>query len=46
MEVTSLIAVSGVIQIVLNILQPGVLFGKLLNWYRYRGKQTINKFQI
>ena len=45
-SITSLIAVSGVIQIVLNIIQPGVLIGNLINWYKYRGKQTVNKFQI
>ena len=45
-SVTSLIAVSGVIQIALNIVQPGALFGKFMNWYRYRSKQTVNKFQV
>ncbi len=36
MSVTSLVAVSGVIQIVLNALQPGTIFASLMNWYRYR----------
>jgi hypothetical protein len=46
MEVTSLVAVSGIIQIVMNALQPGTLFGSLMNWYRYRGKETVNMFQV
>lgn len=45
-SITSLIAVSGVIQIALNIIQPGALFGRFMIWKRYSGKQTVNKFQV
>jgi hypothetical protein len=36
MNVTSLVAVSGVIQIVLNALQPGTILRNIMNWYNYR----------
>lgn len=45
-SITSLVAVSGVIQIVLNIIQPGVLISSFIKWYKYNGKETVNKFQI
>jgi hypothetical protein len=45
MNVTSLVAVSGAIQIVLNLLQPGTIFSNLMNWWKY-SEETVNMFQL
>lgn len=46
MKVTSLIAVSGFINIANNAIQLGTLFSCLMNKFKYNDKDTINMFQI
>jgi hypothetical protein len=45
MKVTSLIAVSGCIQILLNAVQIGTIFSCLLNKLEFKG-ETVNMFQV
>ncbi len=44
-KVTSLVAVSGGIQIFLNFVQVGSLFSCLLNKLKIKG-ETVNMFQV
>lgn len=46
MKVTSLVAVSGGIQIFLNAAQMGTLFSCILNRFKLKDKETVNSFQI
>lgn len=46
MDITSLVAVTGILQLVLNLVQPGSIFTKIMNWYKYGNKDEVNMFQI
>ena len=48
-QVTSLIAVSGVIQIVMNFINLGAIMRRIWLWWYYGGldkNSTVNKFQV
>jgi hypothetical protein len=45
-KIMSLVAISGVVNVVMNALQIGSLITCLLNKWKYRNKEEVDVFQI